>query len=250
MILEMAQPALGKKEEGEEILIIEDHLDMIEILKKELTSHHYRVRVAVDGETGLAEATRRPPSLVILDLMLPGIDGRETCRLLKNDPRTQQIPVIILTALAEETSRIEGLESGADDYLSKPFSLRELVARIRALLRRRRMGSEETKENRLRIGSLVIDSDRHEVRMTGRLLRFTRIEFGILKFLAQHPGKVFRRDELITLIWGENRFVEERNLDVHIYSIRRQLEPDPARPRFLLTVRGVGYKFHPPEDAG
>ncbi|MBI3802679.1 MAG: response regulator transcription factor [Nitrospirae bacterium] len=245
----MPPHAAEKRTESEEILIIEDNLDMIEILKKELTRHHYRVRAAPDGETGLFEAKRQPPALVILDLMLPGLSGWDICRLMKADPQTETIPLLILTALAEEADRIHGLESGADDYLSKPFSLRELMARVRALLRRKRMASDEKTDPLLRSGPLVIDTARHEIRMAGRLLRFTRIEFGILKHLAQHPDKVFKRDELISLLWGESRFIEARNLDVHIHSIRQQLEPDPANPCFLITVRGVGYKFHPPEEA-
>lgn len=234
----------------DEILIIEDYPDMIEILTKELTRHHYRVRVAVDGKTGLSEAQRRPPHLIILDLILPGLSGWEVCRLLKEDLRTQAIPLLIVTALGREADRIQGLESGADDYLPKPVSLRELIARIKALLRRRRIADEQRTAGSYRIGSLVIDTERHEIRMAGRLLRLTRTGFGILKYLAQNPGRVFKRDELITTLWGDNQFLEEHNLDVHIHSIRRQLEADPSRPQLLLTVRGIGYTFRPPEETG
>ncbi|WDT80398.1 MAG: response regulator transcription factor [Candidatus Manganitrophus sp.] len=262
----------------EEILIIEDHPDMIDILKKELTRHHYHVRVAAEGETGLSEAQRQPPDLIILDLMLPGLSGWEVCRLLRKNVKTQAIPLLIyalgeeatppslpllrknvktqaiplliLTALGEEANRILGLESGADDYLPKPVSLRELIARIKALLRRKRMAAEQKPGGAYRAGALVIDTERHEIRMAGRLIRLTRTEFGLLKFLAQNPGKVFKRDELITTLWGENQFVEEHNLDVHIHSIRQHLEPDPSRPQFILTVRGIGYKFRPPEETG
>lgn len=245
----MVEKSAAKREtEVEEILIIEDHLDLVDILTRELARHHYRVRVAPDGEKGLAEAKRQPPSLILLDLMLPGLNGWEVCRLLKKDPRTKGIPLLILTALGEENDRVKGFELGADDFLPKPFSLNELIARLRALLRRRRMNLESHAPGQLRVGPLVIDTERHEVRMAGRLLHLTRTEFGLLKFFAQHPGKVFRRDELITTIWGEHRFVEEHNLDVHIHSIRRHLEQNPARPRFLLTVRGIGYKFRIPEE--
>jgi two-component system alkaline phosphatase synthesis response regulator PhoP len=228
----------------EEILIIEDHLEMIEILRKELTRHHYHVRVASDGETGLSEAQCKPPDLIILDLMLPGINGWEVCRVLKRDPRTDAIPLLILTALGEESDRIQGLESGADDYLPKPFSLRELIARIKALLRRRRMAEEAKPANAYQIGPLALDDERREIRIDGRLLRLTRTGFEILKFLMQNPGRVFRRDELLTALWGENRFVEEHNLDVHIHAIRQQLEPNPSRPRYLVTIRSIGYKFN------
>ncbi|MFY9268652.1 MAG: response regulator transcription factor [Candidatus Manganitrophaceae bacterium] len=233
---------------GEEILIIEDHLDLVDILTHELTRHHYHVRVSHDGESGLAEAQRQPPSLITLDLMLPGLNGWEVCRILKKDPRTKGIPLLILTALGEETDRVKGFELGADDYLPKPFSLKELIARLRALLRRKRMNLEPHFPGQFRAGPLVIDTERHEIRMAGRLLHLTPTEFGLLKFFSQHPGKVFRRDELITTVWGEDRFVEEHNLDVHIHSIRQHLEPNPTRPRFLVTVRGVGYQFRTPEE--
>ena len=241
-------PTPGADLSPEEILIIEDHPDMIAILTKELTRHHYRVRVATDGKKGLSEARRQAADLIVLDLILPELSGWEVCRSLKEDLRTQAIPLLILTALGEEANRIKGLESGADDYLLKPASLRELIARIKALLRRRRIVSEQKTAGPRRIGSLVIDTERNEIRMAGRLLRLTRTGFGILKYLSQHPGKVFRRDELITALWGEDRFVEEHNLDVHVHAIRRQLEADPSRPRFLVTVRGIGYQFRFPEE--
>lgn len=239
----------GTTSQSEEILIVEDQRDMIEILTKELARHHYRVRIASDGKSGLSEAQRQPPSLILLDLLLPGLSGWEVCRLLRKDPKTQAVPLLILTALGEEDHRIRGLEWGADDYLAKPFSLRELIARIKALLRRRRIAVEQKTAGAYRIGPLAIDTERHEIRMAGRLLRLTRTGFGILKYLAQNPGKVFKRDELITTLWGENQFVEEHNLDVHIHAIRQQLEADPSHPTFLLTVRGIGYKFRSPEES-
>lgn len=240
----------SKSSKAEKILIIEDHPEMVEILTTELARHHYDVRAALSGEAGLMEATRHLPDLIILDLMLPGIDGWEVCRALRKDRRTEATALLILTALGEESSRIKGLESGADDYLGKPFSLRELVARIRALLRRKRMDTFPRQEpiGPYWVGPLMIDTRRYEIRMAARLLRLTRTEFSILKHLARHPGNVFTRNELINALWGEDRFVEEHNLDVHIHSIRRQLEPDPTRPKFLMTVRGYGYKFTPPQE--
>jgi DNA-binding response OmpR family regulator len=231
---------------GEEILIIEDDPDVAALLKTELVKHRYRARVASDGLTGVAEAQRRPPALIILDLMLPVLNGWDVCRSLKHHPKTHAVPLLILTALTTEDERVKGLELGADDYLTKPFSLRELLARMRALLRRGRLADEESEQAALQVGPLTIDSDRHEAKMAGRLLKLTPIEFALLKCLAQQPGKVFTRDQLISLLWGEDRFIEEHNLDVHIHVVRQQLEPDAARPSVLLTVRGVGYKLQLP----
>jgi DNA-binding response OmpR family regulator len=230
---------------AEEILIIEDDPDVAALLKSEFVKHHYRVRLASDGLTGMAEAQRNPPALVILDLMLPVLNGWEVCRSLKHHPKTHAVPLLILTALTTEEERVKGLELGADDYLTKPFSLKELMARMRALLRRGRLADEESTRAVLQVGPLTIDSERHEARMADRLLKLTPIEFALLTCLAQQPGKVFTRDQLISLLWGEDRFVEEHNLDVHIHAVRQQLEPDADRPRLLLTVRGVGYKLQP-----
>jgi two-component system alkaline phosphatase synthesis response regulator PhoP len=239
---ETAQPD-KKIVAGEEILVIEDDPDLVQLLTLELAKNYYRVRTAMDGRKGLAEVRRQPPGLIILDLMLPGLDGWEVCRQLKSDPRTKAIPVMILTVLGQEEDRLKGLELGADDYLAKPFSVKEVVARIRALLRRACMSIEEKSSESLKIGPLLIDTERHEVWMQGRLLQLTATELSLLKYLAQHPCRVFTRDQLITALWGEDRFVEEHNLDVHIHALRQQLETDPAHPKFLLTVRGVGYKL-------
>ena len=228
----------------DKILIIEDDPDLVRLLSLELTKHHYRVCAAMDGRKDLAEACRQPPpGLIILDLMLPELDGWEVCRLLKSDPRTKAIPVMILTVLGQEEYRLKGLELGADDYLSKPFSIKEVVARVRALLRRTRLNTKEKSSEFLKIGPLVIDSERHEVWMGERPLRLTATERSLLKYLAQQPCRVFTRDQLIAALWSEDRFVEEHNLDVHIHSLRQQLESDPIHPQFLVTVRGVGYKL-------
>jgi two-component system alkaline phosphatase synthesis response regulator PhoP len=228
---------------GEEILVIEDDPDLVRLLTLELAKNYYRVRSAMDGRKGLAEVRKQPPALIILDLMLPELDGWEVCRLLKSDPRTKAIPLMILTVLGQEEYRLKGLELGADDYLAKPFSVKEVVARIRALLRRTHMSTAEKNSEFLKIGPLVIDSERHEVWIRERSLRLTATELSLLKYLAQHPCRVFTRDQLITGLWGDDRFVEEHNLDVHIHALRQQLESDPTHPKFLLTVRGVGYKL-------
>jgi DNA-binding response OmpR family regulator len=170
---------------------------------------------------------------------MPELNGYEFMRLFSKEAET---PVIMLTAKVADQDKIVGLELGADDYLAKPFSLKELIARIRALLRRARINTEDKLQGALTVGPLSIDVDRHEVRMGERLLKLTRTEFSLLKYLTRDPGRVFTRDELITALWGEDRFIEEHNLDVHIHSLRQQIQPDPTHA-ILLTVRGVGYKL-------
>ena len=238
---------LERTTKEDEILIIEDDPDIASLIARELHKFHYSVRIATDSQKGLAKARQQPPELIILDLMLPELDGWQVCRLIKTDPKTKAIPILILTALGEEADRVRGLELGADDYLLKPFSLKELIARVRALLRRAHMPMENRDEAYLQVGQLTIDVECHEIRLAGRRLTLTPTEFALLKYLAQHPGKVFTRDQLITALWGEDRFVEEHNLDVHIHSLRQHLELDPAHPRFLLMLRGVGYKLQIPE---
>lgn len=224
---------------GDEILIIEDDTDIVGLLTHELTRHHYRVRVALDGQRGVAEAQKQPPGLIILDLMLPELDGWAVCRLLRSDQRTKAVPVLILTALGQEADRVRGLESGADDYLAKPFSLKELVARVRALLRRPWMKTEDMTTTHLQIDPLIIDIEHHEVRVAGRLLQLTPTEFALLNYLAQHPGRVFTGDQLITALWEENRFVEEHSLDLHIRFLRQKLEElDPTLPKILWYTFG------------
>jgi DNA-binding response OmpR family regulator len=225
-----------------EILIIESDRDTAALLQEELTKFYYRVRVAPDGEWGLADAQARPPSLIILELILPGSDGWKICRSLKTHPKTTIVPLLILTALGREESRLRGLELGADDYMTKPFSLKEVVSRVRALLRRSLMSVKNQAQTLLKIDPLTIDLERHEVRTDGRLIALTPIEFSLLEYLAEHSGKVFTRDQLITALWKEDRFIEEHNLDVHIHALRQKVEPNPERPRILLTVHGVGYK--------
>ena len=226
-----------------EILIIENDAKTAGLLKQELTKYYYQVRVVLDGQRGLADAQSEPPSLIILELMLPGSDGWEVCRTLKSHPKTKTVPLLILTALGQEENRLRGLESGADDYMTKPFSLKEVVSRVRALLRRSQMNINDQSKTLLKVDPLTIDLERHEVRKGGRLIALTPIEFSLLEYLAEHSGKVFTRDQLITALWREDRFIEEHNLDVHIHALRQKVEPDPDRPRILLTVHGVGYKL-------
>jgi two-component system alkaline phosphatase synthesis response regulator PhoP len=226
-----------------EILVIESDPSNAGFLKKELENYYYRVRIAPDGKRGLAEAQSAPPSLIISELILPELDGWALCRSLKSHPKTKAVPLLILTMLGQEENRLRGLELGADDYMTKPYSLKEVVSRVRALLRRSRMSIENRPKTLLKLGPLTIDLERHEVRRRGRPVSLTPIEFSLLAYLAEHSGKVFTRDQLITALWEKDRFIEEHNLDVHIYALRQKIEPDPDRPRILLTVHGVGYKL-------
>jgi two-component system alkaline phosphatase synthesis response regulator PhoP len=221
------------------VLIIEDDADIVELVQYNLQREGFRVHAAIDGEAGLAESRVRRPSLILLDLMLPGIEGLEVCRLLKTDERTRSIPVIMLTAKGEESDVVVGLGVGADDYVTKPFSPRELVARVRAVLRRRPPDGGADGPQRLQLGPLTIDTARHEVLRRGKALTLTRSEFRLLKALATHPGRVFTRDELLDKITGGEAIISDRNVDVHIRSIRKKLQSDAD---LLVTVRGVGYK--------
>ena len=226
----------------DQILVIEDDRDISQLLSMALAMEHFTPIAAYDGQSGLREAQRLVPSLILLDLMLPALDGWEVCRRLRADSRTRRIPIIMLSARAEEQDRVTGLDLGADDYVAKPFSTRELMARVRAVFRRMRSMSQESR-NLQRIGDLEIDPDRYTVTVSQNPVRLTMMEFTILQRLAQEPGRVFSRDQLLTFLWGEDCFVLEHNLDVHIHTIRKKIETDPARPRYLQTLRGIGYSL-------
>lgn len=222
------------------ILIIEDDSDITELLRYNLERERYNVSVAGTGELGLELVDSIHPSLILLDLGLPGIQGLEVCRILKNRDRTAWIPIVMLTARGEESDVVVGLEMGADDYIAKPFKVRELVARVRAVLRRSTSDRKESGSDYVERGPLRIDSDRHEVSLGGELLEFTLTEFRLLRFLASNPGRVSTRQQLLNEITEGTAYIVDRNVDVHIRSIRKKL----GKARDLITtVRGVGYKF-------
>ncbi len=223
----------------ETVLIIEDESDIVELIQYNLERDGFSVVAAKNGEAGLQEAYRRRPSLIILDLMLPGIQGMEVCRRLRQREDTRNIPLIILTAKSEESDIVVGLEMGADDYVTKPFSPRELLARVKAVLRRAQ-GSEKEPPNLIQRGGITIDPWRHEVLVGERPVALTLAEFRLLQTLASHPGRVFTRDQLLDSITEGRAIIIDRNVDVHIRSIRKKLhlKEDP-----IATVRGVGYKF-------
>ncbi len=220
------------------ILVIDDETDLIELVRYNLEKEGFKVSAAPDGEVGLAAALREMPDVVVVDLMLPGIDGLEVCRALRANERTARIPVIMLTAKNTESDRIVGLELGADDYVTKPFSPRELAARIKAVLRR--VAPRPPEADLLRRGDLSIDLVRHEVSCCERSVNLTATEFRLLQFLASRPGRVFSRSELIDGALGSDIAVLDRTIDVHIMALRRKLG---SGSEWIETVRGFGYKF-------
>jgi two-component system phosphate regulon response regulator PhoB len=225
------------------ILVIDDEKDLIELVRYNLEREGFEVRGALDGETGLAKAMQELPDVVLVDLMLPGIDGLEVCRLLRAESRTAGIPLIMLTAKAAESDRVVGLELGADDYVTKPFSPRELTARVRALLRRTSPRREPPAT--IRRGDLAIDLGRREVTCGDTAVMLTATEFRLLHFLASHPGRVFSRNELIDNALGQDVEVLDRTVDVHIMALRKKLG---ERGDWIETVRGFGYRFREKED--
>jgi two-component system phosphate regulon response regulator PhoB len=222
------------------ILVIDDEKDLIDLVRYNLEKEGFDVIAASDGQSGLEVASRHAPDLVVLDLMMPGIDGLQICQRLRADPRTARMPVIMLTAKATEADRIVGLELGADDYITKPFSPREVVARVKAVLRR--AASQHDQPAVIRSGDLQIDLLGREVTYQNDRISLTATEFRILQFLASRPGRVFSRDEIINAALGNESAVFDRTVDVHITSIRRKLG---AAGDQIETVRGFGYKFRP-----
>ena len=220
------------------ILVIEDEPDILELVRYNLANAGFEVRCADTGEEGLAEARAQAPDLILLDLMLPGIDGLEVCRTLRAEARTAAVPVVILTARGEESDIITGLELGADDYIVKPFSPRVLAARVGAVLRRRTAVPGE--QSSLRVGEIVIDPTRHEVLVEGRAVELTALEFRLLQYLARHPGWVFTRRQIMQAVSGDDYAATERAVDVQIHGLRKKLGEPEA---YIETVRGVGYRF-------
>ena len=222
------------------LLLIDDDEKLVALTRAYLESHGFEVAAAHDGHTGVEAVRASEPALVILDLMLPGIDGLEVCRRLRQSSR---VPILMLTARGDETDRIVGLEMGADDYLPKPFNARELLARIRAILRR--SDDEETTAVSavVRVGRLAIDAGARAVSVGGQPVDMTTAEFDILHALASNAGRVLSRDQLLHKVHGENWAAYDRSVDVHVSRIRQKIDEDPRRPALLKTVRGVGYQL-------
>ena len=221
------------------VVVIEDEPDLVEVVSYNLKREGYQVASAMRGDEGLNLARNESPELVILDLMLPGMDGLSVCQQMKADPITRDIPIIIVSAKGEESDVVIGLGMGADDYLGKPFGPRELLARVKAVLRRGAVRNENQKE-RIVVGELLIDSARHEVRVSDQLVKLTATEFKVLYQLVSHPGRAFSREQLLNRVVGEGVVVVDRNIDVHIRSIRKKLR---VCSQMIQTIRGVGYRF-------
>lgn len=230
-----AAPAKSK------VLVVEDEESLLFTLAHNLKREGYTVLTASRGDDGLKLAREHHPDLILLDVMLPGLDGIQVCRLLRRD---SDVPIIMLTALGGESDRVAGLDTGADDYMPKPFGMRELMARVRALLRRSGPRAlPDTGPTLLVSGDLQVDRERHEVTLAGKVLRMKPKEFELLLFFLQHPGRVFSREQILDEVWGYDFYGGPRTVDVHIRWLRQKIESDPANPGRLKTVRGSGYLF-------
>ena len=239
-------PAVPGRERIGRALVVEDEPDVAELMRYHLAKEGYEVTVLASGAEAVRHAREARPDVILLDVMVPHLNGWEVCRRLKQEPETRGIPIIMVTGRAEEGDKVLGFEMGADDYVTKPFSPRELVARVRAVTRRARQAEAHGKKRQLKAGDLEIDRDRFEVRMKGKPVELTPKEFELLATLAGTPGRVFGRDELLDLVWGRDGFVEPRTVDVHVARLRSKFTgaklPEPG----VETVRGVGYRFRDP----
>lgn len=222
------------------IVVVEDETDILELLSYNLQKEGFRVVCVRDGEQALQTIQKENPELILLDLMLPGVDGLEVCRRVRQDPTTRNIPIIMVTAKGEESDIVAGLSIGADDYIPKPFSPRELVARVKAVLRRGVWKEGQPTAGRLERGDLTIDAEKFEAKVKGTTLILTATEFRLLQFLATHPGRVFTREQLLNRVIGESAIVTDRNIDVHIQSVRKKM--GTCRD-MIETIRGIGYRF-------
>jgi phosphate regulon transcriptional regulator PhoB len=225
------------------ILIVDDEKDIVDLVAYNLEKEGYETLKALDGEKALQLVRTKTPDLVVLDLMLPGIQGLEVCKRIRKDPQTAAIPIIMLTAKGEESEKIIGLEVGADDYITKPFSVKELQARIKAVLRRSEARRAADQAELFEFKGLRIDFRSYEVTVDGKRVDLSPTEFRLLKFLSRNPGRVYSREQILDRVWGDDAFVEPRTVDVHIRRLRSRIEHDESSPDYIVTVRGAGYKF-------
>ncbi|MHB9098799.1 MAG: response regulator [Syntrophales bacterium] len=225
------------------ILIADDEKDIVELIAYNLEREGYAVVKAFDGQKAWEMINAEKPNLVILDLMMPEISGMEVCRMIRHQAATAALPIIMLTAKSDSVDKILGLEVGADDYITKPFHVRELIARIRAVLRRSERLPEAVPPEAFDYRGLHIDFTSYQVTLNGQPVDLSSREFKLLQFFTGHPGRVYSRDQLLDRVWGDEAFVEPRTVDVHISRLRAAIEPDKENPKYILTVRGIGYKF-------
>lgn len=232
---------VAASERHPKVLVVEDEESLLFTLAHNLKREGYQVLTAARGDDGLRLAREKQPDLIVLDVMLPGIDGIQVCRMLRRD---SDVPIIMLTALGGEGDRVAGLDTGADDYMAKPFGMRELMARVRALLRRSGPRAQpDLGPSVIVSGDLALDRERREVTRNGHVLRMKPKEFELLLFFAQHPGKVFTREQILDEVWGYDFYGGPRTVDVHVRWLRQKIEDDPANPARLRTIRGSGYLF-------
>ena len=228
------------------IFVLEDDVDISRLVQYHLEGAGFAVKAYTAVGTIYNDAERTPPALFLLDIMVPGGDGLDLCRRLRQNPALSSVPIIFLTARAGENDRVHGLELGADDYITKPFGTRELVARVKAVLRR---FERPTGPSTVKFDAIEIDAGAMQLKVNGELVTTTATEFRLLDYLARHPGRVFSRDQLLDAVWGDARFVTPRSVDVYVRRIREKIEADAESPRYLKTMRGAGYRFEMPKAA-
>jgi phosphate regulon transcriptional regulator PhoB len=225
------------------ILVVDDEKDIVELISYNLEQEGFAVIKAYDGQMAWERVKTAKPDLVVLDLMIPGIHGLEVCKLIRRDAATETLPIIMLTAKSDQVDKILGLELGADDYITKPFNVRELIARIRAVLRRYEGRQQIELSETFAFQGLSVNFGSCTVAVDGKKVDLSSREFKLLKFFTGHPGRVYSRDQLLDYVWGDEAFVEPRTVDVHISRLRATIEQDKENPKYILTVRGIGYKF-------
>jgi DNA-binding response OmpR family regulator len=229
------------------VFVLEDDSDISKLVQYQLERAGFAVRAYSTIGTMVQDAERLRPVLFLLDVMVPGGDGMDLCRRLRMHPTLAGVPIIFLTARAAENDRVQGLELGADDYITKPFGTRELIARVRAVLRRFERPDDQVGLSTLMVENLKIDGSAMQLSVRGEIIPTTATEFRLLDYLARHPGRVFSRDQLLDAVWGDARFVTPRSVDVYVRRIREKIEEDPESPRYLKTMRGAGYRFEIPK---
>lgn len=226
------------------ILVVDDEKDIVDLVAYNLEQEGgFSVIKAYDGKQAVERVNAEKPDLLILDLMMPGLPGMDVCRMIRRQESTASLPIIMLTAKSDPIDKILGLEVGADDYIAKPFHVRELIARVRAVLRRSERQPEDDPPESFTFKGLHMDSGSCRVTVDGRPVELSSREFKLLRFFIGHPGRVYSRDQLLDRVWGDESFVEPRTVDVHVSRLRAVIEPDPSKPRYILTVRGLGYRF-------